>query len=237
VNQEKIWDYFQTEGVDAFSESNVRLDFLFRKARKIAGGRRLRVLNIGAGNGWLERRCMREGWETFSLDPSVKAIERLVEQGISGRVGNMESMPFEGGSFHVVFCSEVIEHLADQQMAEGVREVRRVLAGSGSLIGSVPFREDLSGGVSVCPECGNVFHRWGHQQSFDRKRLGAVLSQSGLSVTETGTYAFLDFSKGTMRNRIRLSLHWILGRAGIPIGTPTLYFIARKSSGGEFSSR
>jgi len=231
VNQEKIWDYFQTEGIDAFAESKARLDFLFRKARTIAGGRRLKVLNIGAGNGWLERRCMGEGWETFSLDPSAKAIERLVEQGISGRVGHMESMPFESGSFEVVFCSEVIEHLADQQMAEGIREVARVLAGSGSLIGSVPFRENLSDGVAVCPECGKVFHRWGHQQSFDRKKLGAVLLQSGLSATETGTYAFLDFSKGTMRNRIGLSLHWILGRAGIPIGTPTLYFIARKSSG------
>lgn len=229
MNQEKIWDYFQTEGLDAFSESKVRLEFLFRKARKIAGGRRLKILNIGAGNGWLERRCMSEGWETFSLDPSAKAIERLVEQGVSAKVGHIEAMPFESGSFHVVFCSEVLEHLSGQQMAEGIREVGRVLTGTGRLVGSVPFRENLSDSVAVCPECGKVFHRWGHQQSFDRKRLGALLSQYGFLAMEMGTYAFLDFSKGTLRNRLSLSLHWVLGRAGIPIGSPTLYFIARKS--------
>jgi len=230
MNQEKIWDYFQNEGVDAFSDSKVRLGFLFRKALRIARGKRLRVLNIGAGNGWMERQCLEVGWKTYSLDPNESTIENLLRQGVLGKVGFIESIPFDTDVFDVVFCSEVLEHLSDRQLESGLNEISRVLVNTGFLIGSVPYMENLSTNITVCPGCGKIFNRWGHLQTFDKRRIQIVLRGGNLVTSEMGKYAFLDFRKGTLRNKVGLMLHWGLGKMGLAIASPSLYFVARKSS-------
>ncbi len=230
MNQDKIWDYFQNEGLDSFSDSKVRLGFLFRKARHIAGGNRLRVLNIGAGNGWLEHQCLEAKWETYSLDPNEAVIERLVARGVRGKPGYIEAIPFESGMFHVVFCSEVLEHLSDPQLEKGLSEISRVLVSTGSLIGSVPYKEDISANIVVCPDCGKIFHRWGHLRAFDKPGIRTTLARSNFVTLKMGTYAFLDFRNRSLGNKARLLLHWGLGRMGLAIGSPTLYFVARKAS-------
>jgi 2-polyprenyl-3-methyl-5-hydroxy-6-metoxy-1,4-benzoquinol methylase len=227
MSQDKIWDYYQTTGTEVFSDAWVRLDFLFRRAFSLAEGRRIAVLNIGIGNGWLERRCASAGWATHALDPSQEAINAL-EAGITGKVGYIQSVPYEGNVFDVVFCSEVIEHLSEQEAKEGLREVYRVLSPGGDIIGTVPYRENLAENFAMCPDCGKVFHRWGHQQSFDRGRMRGVLQEAGFKVVEMKTSAFLNFQRGSLKNRMGLLFHWTLGRLGLTIGNPVLYFRARK---------
>lgn len=229
MDQEKIWDYFQNERPDTFAGSVVRLQFLFQKAWQLSHGRPLKVLNIGVGSGWLETRCAGVGWETFSLDPNEKAISRLAERNIVGKVGFIEQIPFESGSFDVVFCSEVLEHLTKDQLTSGLREAARVLMPGGHLIGSVPYNENIEENVAVCPDCGKVFHRWGHVRSFDRPGLQRLLESSGFRLVEAGTRAFIGFSDGTMKNRIGRLLHLFLGRVGSPLGIPSLYFVAKLS--------
>ncbi|HEY9710145.1 MAG TPA: hypothetical protein V6D48_18200, partial [Oculatellaceae cyanobacterium] len=87
MNQDKIWDYFQAEGANVVFQSKSRLDYLFKKALKIVGNTKPTVLNIGVGNGWLEKRCLEQGWEIYALDPSKESIKSLETMGISGEVG------------------------------------------------------------------------------------------------------------------------------------------------------
>ncbi len=228
MDQGKLWNYYQNEGLDAFSGAAVRLGFLFRKAAALAKDRRLTVLNIGVGNGWLERSCAGRGWETCCLDPSERAIRRISEEGIHGTVGSIDAIPYGSARFDVVFCSEVIEHLTEAQMKAGLAEIARVLKTGGHLIGSVPYNENLAASMTVCPACGTVFPRWGHTLSFDKERIGTLLSGAGLDATDRGTRAFVEFAGGTARNRIGMLIHKALGRFGSPLGTPTLYFVARK---------
>lgn len=229
MSQEKIWDFFQSDGREAFAGSVPRLRFLFERARQRVGRRHaIRALNIGIGSGWLERRCQEVGWSACALDPSQKAVQELRASGIDARAGYLGSMPFADAGLDVIFCSEVLEHLRPDRAREGIREIVRCLAVNGLLVGSVPYREVLAEGTTVCPECGHVFHRWGHQQSFDQKTLTALLEAEGLTVRELGVRAFVDFSGPRLPSRLALTLHWFLGRLGLAIASPTLFFVAVK---------
>ena len=121
-----------------------------------------------------------------------------------------------------------LEHLDDATLAAGLTEVGRVLKADGHLIGTVPYREDLSASMVVCPDCGKVFHRWGHERSFDKDDLRLALSRGGLRAVTIGTYAFPDYSKKLPLNRLRQRLRWILGRIGSGHVYTNLYFLAAK---------
>jgi len=228
MDQGKIWAYFQGKGVKSFDDAIPRLHFLLKKAKKYFSLPSIRVLNIGIGNGWLERECLGLGWSTCSLDPDEDAVRRVAILGVDGRKGSIEEIPFEPGNFQIVFCSEVLEHLHREQLVRGISEIGRVLAPGGYLIGSVPYNEDIESGKTVCPRCGLVFHRWGHHGAFTRKSLNELLCNSGFKVTDLGIRTFLDFSRGTPKNKIGLIVHWLLGILGSPIATPVIYFIAHK---------
>jgi len=175
MEQDKIWNHFQTEDVASFDGNSVRLNYLARQASKTG----MTVLNIGVGNGALERRLVEKGVVVYSLDPSESAIQNLRKNlGLdesAAKVGYSQEIPFADGMFDIVFMSEVIEHLNDTVLMQTLKELTRILKDGGRLIGTVPADEVLKAAESVCPDCGKVFHRWGHVQSFTKERLEGLL--------------------------------------------------------------
>lgn len=173
MNQDKIWDYFQTAGVDSFDGSFSRLKYLTSKFNK-----EQKVLNIGVGSGLFEKLCLQKGIIIYSLDPSEKTINEL--KSIIGEdraeVGYSQEMMFEDDMFDGVVMSEVIEHLDEQVMIKTFEQVKRVLKKGGKFIGTVPSNENLSDQLVVCPKCGEKFHRWGHVQTFTLQRMANILS-------------------------------------------------------------
>lgn len=226
-DQQKIWDHFQSEGVESFSQSQGRLEFLVRRLRPST-----RVLNIGVGNGLLEAMAARKGVDIWSLDPSDRAIanlRRVLNIGESAQVGFCQSMPFPDGHFDVVVMSEVLEHLDEEILRATLTEVRRVLRAGGRFIGTVPAREKLEDSLVICPHCGVQFHRWGHKQSFDVDRLSSVLS-SHFALDSVHERFFIDWeSAGTWRKfqgLIKKFLSWRgIGTYGIG---RNIYFSAQK---------
>jgi SAM-dependent methyltransferase len=173
MNQDVIWDYFQNEGVNAFRGASPRLEFLVNRLKPGE-----RVLNIGVGSGALEALALRKGIEIWSLDPNERAVESLrkgVGVGARAQVGYSHHIPFPDNHFDVIVMSEVIEHLEPSARHASLIEVRRVLLPGGRLIGTVPARERLEDSEVVCPKCGDRFHRWGHQASFDVASMSAIL--------------------------------------------------------------
>jgi ubiquinone/menaquinone biosynthesis C-methylase UbiE len=165
MGQDKIWEYFQNERIDVFSGSIPRLKYLATRADKLLGSAKRMALNIGVGNGWLEEYLTREGWKVQSLDPNQTAMARLREKEVIGNVGNVQALPYRDSVFDVVFCSEVLEHLTNNQLERGLKEIFRVLMPGGYLLGTVPSQEKLGDNEVVCPNCGQIFHRWGHLRS------------------------------------------------------------------------
>src|SRR5574342_1164995 len=146
MDQGKIWVYFQGEGVQRFDDAIPRLRFFLKRARRFFPLSSIKVLNVGIGNGWLERECLGQGWTTCSLDPDEEAVRRVAALGADGRRGSIEEIPFGPQNFQIVFCSEVLEHLDREQLARGISEIGRVLVPGGYLIGSVPHNEDIESG-------------------------------------------------------------------------------------------
>lgn len=227
MEQDKIWDHFQNAGVDSFSQSDGRLGFI---ASRISA--RTRVLNVGVGNGALERLLLQKGCDTWALDPSERAIEHLraaYELGERAKVGYVQNLPFQDATFDVVVMSEVLEHLGSQEFHSALSEVRRVLRRGGRFIGTVPADENLSENAAVCPKCGIVFHRWGHVRSFSRETLFGELSRRFDSV-RIRRYYFSSFAHLNWKGKISSSMKRLLNYAGVRGANENFYFEASPAS-------
>lgn len=146
-----------------------RIPALLRKSKKYLSGK---VLDVGAGNGRI-----------------IEAIPGAVGIDLSPRhpdviQGEITAMPFADSAFGTVFCSEVLEHLEDDILHGGLKEIRRVMETGGKLIITVPFDENLEAGMVYCPDCEKWFHRAFHVRSFDQQSMTDVLAQAGFRVVD-----------------------------------------------------
>ncbi len=180
MSQQTIWAHYQNEGIAVFQGDKTRHNYLLNYAARMEPAA---VLNIGCGDGYIELQGLKRGWQAFSVDPDARAMARLAEQGVKARAGGIEALPLEDSSTDVVICSEVLEHLSDEQLAAGLLEIKRVLRPGGMLIGTTPYREELKNNEFMCMHCGQKSHRWGHQQSFDEARMRQLL-ESQFTVRE-----------------------------------------------------
>lgn len=228
MNQSRIWDHFQSEGIDSFRNSAPRKRFLVERLRP---GQR--VLNIGIGGGFFELMALRRGIEVYSLDPSEAAVERVrsrLELGERAAVGCASAVPFGDSRFDAIVMSEVLEHLDDGILAGALAEVRRLLKPDGRLLVTVPHDEMLADGEVLCPCCGERFHRWGHVRSFTRESLEATLRAHGLEVTRLTLEAFPDWRRKGFVNRLKSVLRYAMGKLGLAIAQPCIFAEARPAA-------
>lgn len=232
-DQDKVWDYYQTDGIAIFDDAVPRLAGLFREAQRGATGQTLRTLNIGVGNAWLEQRCQQAGWDSWGLDPNPRAAEGLRAKGIHGVTAGIEAMPLPEGHFDVVFSSEVFEHLLDDLLLAGLREIRRVLRPDGRLIGTVPCNEQLALRRVVCPACDHVHHAFGHHQSFSQERLASLFRAAGLAPVFFRTRSFPPFARRDMKGKLKSAVWYALGRFGAQAADAKIMFVARPVAEGR----
>lgn len=127
-----------------------------------------RILDAGCGAGRNLQLYSRLGGAQ-GFDPSPHAVAFCRRRGLASvRHGTMEEIPFEAASFDLVTATDVLEHVADDEV--GLREMRRVAAPGGSLILTVPAyrwlwsRED---------------ERLGHLRRYTRPALCLLARRSG----------------------------------------------------------
>jgi 2-polyprenyl-6-hydroxyphenyl methylase/3-demethylubiquinone-9 3-methyltransferase len=93
------------------------------------------VLDVGSGGGLLAEEFARLGCHVCGIDPSRRSVEvacaHAAEAGleIDYEVGVAEQLPYADGSFDVVYCCDVLEHVDD--VARTIAESARVLAPGG----------------------------------------------------------------------------------------------------------
>ena len=94
-----------------------------------------RVLDVGCGGGLLSEEIAAMGFAVTGIDQSEKSIDvaRVHAQqnglAIDYRTGSAERLPFENGSFSVVTCCDVLEHIRCWERILG--EIARVLQPGG----------------------------------------------------------------------------------------------------------
>lgn len=96
----------------------------------------------------------------------------------SGAIGQkllfatIAALPFRDRSFDLTVCTEVLEHLDPDVLADGVAELARVT--DRYLLVSVPNRQRVWNELSRCAACGWVVHQAGHHYRFDEDRLASL---------------------------------------------------------------
>ncbi|MGE5639486.1 MAG: class I SAM-dependent methyltransferase [Clostridia bacterium] len=208
MEQSQIWRYFQQHAPGTFDNSTPRLDYVCRLLRRGST-----ILNVGIGGAILERLASARGMRVVTIDPDPPSLLRCAGHS-SGVAGRIDALPFAPGSFDAVVASEVLEHLGDEVLRPGLGEIARVLRPGGRFIGTVPAEEPLEDGLTVCPDCGHRFHRWGHVQSFSARRLNELLSAS-FAVDRLTNYAFMAKPRSTAWTRALGAVRNALVQSGI----------------------
>ena len=105
----------------------------------IAEARPRRILDAGCGNG--EWAALLTAPEIVCVDQSAAAVEAARARGLEALRANIESLPFEDGSFDVVMCNWVLYHL--DNLDQGLKEIARVLRPGGRFVGAYNLQGHL----------------------------------------------------------------------------------------------
>ncbi len=112
------------------------IEATLRKIRELAPDLRGDYLDVGAGNGELIDRVMRE----FPVSPQACDYrdDLLTLEGVPVQVANLNTdpLPYPDASFDLITCTEVLEHLEHYRAA--LREMNRLLRPGAVLIVSTP---------------------------------------------------------------------------------------------------
>jgi ubiquinone/menaquinone biosynthesis C-methylase UbiE len=97
----------------------------------------VKLLEIGCGPGAHIWYMAREGFDTSGIDGSATAIKRakirLESEGLKAdlRVGDIEHLPWEDGTFDAVADNECLAHNNKEALKMILKEARRVLKAQG----------------------------------------------------------------------------------------------------------
>jgi SAM-dependent methyltransferase len=100
-----------------------------------------RVLDAGCGSGRQLQELKDYGEVSgIELDPDAAAV--AASRGLGEvRVGRLEQLPWEDGTFDLITCLDVIEHTPDDRVT--LAELRRVARPGGRLLVTVPAYQAL----------------------------------------------------------------------------------------------
>jgi 2-polyprenyl-3-methyl-5-hydroxy-6-metoxy-1,4-benzoquinol methylase len=150
----------------------------------VGGGKR--VLDVGCSSGYLARPLVEKGCTVVGLEFDADAAEEARSVCAEVFVGDAETMelPFEAGSFDVVLCGDLVEHLRDPEAF--LDRVRPLLRADGRLVLTTPnvanwsMRLGLLAGRWRYTERG-ILDRT-HTHLFTRKTLVETLERAGYVV-------------------------------------------------------
>src|SRR5215831_6490279 len=120
------------------------------------------VLDVGCREGFIASKLAERGASVTAVD-----LQRPQIEGVTCVTGNATELAFGDRSFELVFCAEVLEHIADCIAA--ANEISRVA--SRYIVIGVPYNQDLAVGRVRCRICGESNPPWGHVNSFDEAEL------------------------------------------------------------------
>lgn len=182
-----------------FRITRERCDYIESRVDKVLGREALKqqeVLEVGCGGGLICKDLLLRGAEVVGIDPSEGALEAARAQirptglahGSYFEKGYAEALPFGDGSFSVIVCLDVLEHVSDLDAT--IKEIARVLAPGGVFIFDTINRTLLARialiwiGERFFQKNGLVPGLHNYDDFIKPSELNAVLTKHGLRVEE-----------------------------------------------------
>ena len=164
-----------------------------------------RVLDLGCGAGQFLALLRRLDAEPVGVELSERALARAAEAepGVETHLLAPDgSIPLVHGSVDLVWCSEVIEHVAD--VGYLLSEVRRVLRPGGRLLLTTPFHGRIKGAVLALTRFDAHFDPLGqHLRFFTAASLRRTLEAARLDVDEIAAARGVPVLRETLVARAR----------------------------------
>ena len=144
-SEEEIFQHYQwwDKGCMLFQINNERCDYIESRVNRVFGKYALwqqEVLEVGCGGGLIAHELAQRQALIVGIDPSPNALEVAREKVRASGLGQnayfeqgyAELLPYADGSFSVIVCLDVLEHVSDIQAT--LKEIARVLAPGGIFI-------------------------------------------------------------------------------------------------------
>jgi SAM-dependent methyltransferase len=182
----------------------------------IGNGRPLKILDVGAGNGWLANQLARRGHTVAALDLADDSRD-----GLGARVhyvtsfethqAEFDRMPFGEAQFDVVIFNAALHYA--YTLLVTLREARRVMRSDGSIIVmDSPFYSGPSSGAAMVAERETSFAR---KYGFNRQvRTIGFLTRADLEQSTAEAGLEMDTWAEDNRWTTRLRRMWIEWRTG-----------------------
>jgi SAM-dependent methyltransferase len=140
-----------------------------------------RVLDLGCGAGRFVAALRGAGADPVGVEIAEAALERARANVPGADLRLLEadgSLPLEHASVDLVWCSEVLEHIADTEHA--LLEVRRVLRPGGRVLITVPFHGRAKAALIALLRFDRHFDPTGqHLRFYTRSSLARTLDRAG----------------------------------------------------------
>ena len=150
------------------------------------------VLEVGCGQGWL-LASVAEALPEARLDgldirEDALALARTLVPSATFIVGDAARLPYEDGSFDMVVCSEVLEHVAEPSVV--LAEIRRV--GRGRAVLSVPHEPWFWGANLIRGKHRKTLGNFpGHIHHFTRGGFQRLLGRAYAEVEVVSSFPWL----------------------------------------------
>jgi SAM-dependent methyltransferase len=145
-----------------------------------------RVLDLGCGAGRFVAALRDAGANPVGVEIAEAALERARRNAPGADLRLVESdgsLPLEHGSVDLVWCSEVLEHVADTEHL--LLEARRVLRPGGRLLITVPFHGRVKAALIGLLRFERHFDPTGqHLRFYTRSSLARTLGDAGFEVVQ-----------------------------------------------------
>lgn len=139
------------------------------------------VLDFGCGDGDLAAALLDAGYQVGIYEPSVERRNCFLSMPIAHHPGFLGCFSTPARTFDLVCAFEVLEHLLPEALESDMALLASFVGKGGFFVGSVPAEEDLSAGMSICPQCEIVYHRMQHVRSFSHQELEYFLKKNGFT--------------------------------------------------------
>ena len=140
------------------------------------------LLDVGCGYGvFLHHLLEARELSVEGVDVSEESMSWGVSRGLKLKLASAHKLPYEDRAFHMIICSEVMEHLTWGVYEQAVDELARVA--EKYILMSVPYDEKR--GYARCPYCGAKINPNYHMRSFAPADLEGLFPGFRLVTQET----------------------------------------------------
>lgn len=145
-------------------------------------GENSKILDLGCGHGEHLHALTNLGFDTYGVDGSSVALERLGTDKVSVVDFRTQSLPFDDETFDVVFSKSILEHLYYPEFI--LEEVFRILKPKGLIITLVPDWHYQK---------AHFYDDFQHRHPFTFKSIGDIHRVSGFESVQIERFLQLPF--------------------------------------------